>query len=131
MNLRTNINEQLVNKSRKKTIESTEQYNNKQIVFNLSKRKLTSTEESVLSKGLKYGIKNKKINDFELLTRFECLAWVLMEKEEFIKPNKDHRKTQLDSKTAFLHQLQSSAFEFLELTKTAKDNLTEEENITL
>ena len=88
-------------------------------MFNLSNRRLTSTEISLLSKGLKYGIKNKKINEFELLTRFEYLAWVLMEKEEFIEPVKDKRKTQLDSKTAFLHQLQSSAFEFLELTKTA------------
>ena len=68
--LRTNLIDRLVNKSRNKTHESTEQFNNKQIVFNLSKRKLSSTELSVLSKGLKYGIKNKKINEFELLTRF-------------------------------------------------------------
>ena len=80
----------------------------------------------VLSKGLKFGIKNKKVNEFELFTHFECLARVLMEKEEFIDPTNDRRKTQLDSKTAFLHQ--PSAFEFLEFTRTAKDNLTEEEN---
>ena len=54
-----------------------------------------------------------------------------MEKEQFVEPENDNRKTKLDSKTAFLHQLQSSAFEFLELTKTAKENLTEEENIAL
>ena len=54
-----------------------------------------------------------------------------MEKEEFIDPTNDRRKIQLDPKTACLHQLQSSAFEFLELTRTAKDNLTEEENEAL
>ena len=43
-------------------------------VFNLSNRELNDMEMKVLSKGLKFGIKSKRINKFEILSRFEMLA---------------------------------------------------------
>ena len=46
----------------------------KQTIFNHSSRILTQTEAIVLKKGLKYGIKSKRIGECEILARFEELA---------------------------------------------------------
>ena len=43
-------------------------------VVNKSKRALSETELTVLKKGLKYGIKSKRIDKFEILSRLEMLA---------------------------------------------------------
>ena len=67
------VNSNFVNKSRNK-IDEIEEIKDKQTVFNLSSRSLSEIELQVLNKGLKYGIKNKKINKFEILSRFEILA---------------------------------------------------------
>jgi hypothetical protein len=46
-------------------------------IFNLSSRKLNEVEKSALRKGLKYGIKSKRVDTFEILARFEELAETL------------------------------------------------------
>ena len=43
-------------------------------IFNYSNRTLNYIEASVLNKGLKFGIKAKKNNSFEIILRFELLA---------------------------------------------------------
>lgn len=101
----------------------------KESIFNLSSRILTSTEKRVLSKGLRFGIKSKKVDTFELLARFEQLAQSLDRLE--IAKQTDERKANLNSRNAFLQSLQSMAFEFIELSKKARDSLTDEEHEAL
>jgi hypothetical protein len=91
----------------------------------LSNRVLSETETKVLSKGLKYGIKNKRVDTYELLSRFEELAQSLNNKK--IVEKSDEFKANLNSKNAFFQQLQNMSTEFIELSKKATDNLTEEE----
>lgn len=101
-------------------------------IFNLSTRELTDLETRVLSKGLKFGIKAKKVDTFEILTRFELLA----ESLDFlpIKENSENERNilaDLNSKSNFLQQLQTMSLEFLELSKQAQDSLTDEERAAL
>lgn len=78
---------------------------------------------------MKYGIYMRKVDTFELLARFEQLAQSLDKVP--IAENKDERVANLDPKNAFLQQLQTLAFEFIDLSKKARDNLTEEEREAL
>lgn len=43
-------------------------------IFNYSDKELTEIEETALSKGLKFGIRSKNVNQYEILARFEELA---------------------------------------------------------
>ena len=122
------INTKFINKSRN-NINQVEEIINKQSIFNISNRKLTPTETKVLEKSLKYGIKNKKLDSYEILTNFEQLAQSLVSLEA--KQNNDSRLANIDNKTAFFKQLQSMATEFIELSKTAIDNLTDAEHKAL
>ncbi len=47
------------------------------IVHYHSDRQLTDLEHKALSKGLKYGIRSKKVDEYEILSRFEELAQAL------------------------------------------------------
>ena len=116
------IDSKFVNK-RRNNIEKIEELSNKQSIFNYSSKLLSAIETRILEKGLKYGIKNKKVDKYEILARFEQLAQTLNKLE--INNTDDERKTVLDKKSAFLHELQSMAFEFIELSRDAKDNLTD------
>ena len=73
INMYTHVDSNFVNKKRNR-VDKVEEFVDKETVFNLSSRKLTEIELRVLSKGLKYGIKSKRINKFEILSRFEMLA---------------------------------------------------------
>ena len=101
----------------------------KNIVYNLSDRTLSQIEINVLKKGLKYGIKSKKVDTYEILSRFELLARSF-DKLEIVE-EEDELKKQLDSKNSFLQKLQSLAFEFIELSKKTRDNLTDDEKSAL
>lgn len=68
-----NVNCNNINKKRN-NIDKTESILNSKSIFNFSKRKLTEIETSVLNKGLKFGIKNRKIDSYELISHFEELA---------------------------------------------------------
>ena len=96
-----------------------------QPIFNLSNRPLNEIEKRVLSKGLRFGIKSRKIDTYEILTRFELVAQYIDSKS--LKINNE----QIDKKQAFLHQFKAKALEFLELSKNAIDSLTEEEHEAL
>ena len=122
------VDSKFVNK-RRNNIEKKEELSNKQSIFNYSNRTLSDIEIRILEKGLKYGIKNKKVDKYEILARFEQLAQSLNKLE--IKDTNDERRTVLDNKNAFLQQLQSMAFEFIELSRDAKDNLTDAEHQAL
>ncbi len=123
------VNTKFVNKNRN-NIEQVEEIVNKQSIFNISNKILTPIETKVLEKGLKYGIKNKKIDKYEILTRFETLAQSLVGLETQ-NNNKDSSLKNIDSKTAFFKELQTMATEFIELSKTAIDNLTDAEHKAL
>lgn len=43
-------------------------------IFNYSSYELSQIERQVLSKGLKYGIYERKVDTYEILSRFELLA---------------------------------------------------------
>ena len=122
------VDSKFVNK-RRNNIEKIEELSNKQSIFNYSSKILSAIETRILEKGLKYGIKNKKVDKYEILARFEQLAQTLNKLE--INNTDDERKTVLDKKSAFLHELQSMAFEFIELSRDAKDNLTDQEHRAL
>jgi hypothetical protein len=98
-------------------------------IKNLSNRELSKIEECVLRKGLKYGIMRKILDTYEILTRFEQLAQSLNGLEIF--QSKDELVRSLDAKSLLFKDLQSFAFEFIELSKKAYDNLSEEEKRAL
>ena len=74
---------------------------------------------------LKFGIRNKKINQFEILTRFEELA------EEEIIEEQDEPRADLNSKSAIFKELQNLSSEFYLLCKKSLDNLQREEHDAL
>ena len=123
------MNTKFVNKNRN-NIEKVEEIVNKKSIFNISNKILTPIETKVLEKGLKYGIKNKKIDKYEILTRFETLAQSLVGLETQ-NNNKDSSLKNIDNKAAFFKELQTMATEFIELSKTAIDNLTDAEHKAL
>ena len=128
INTINNIQDKNINKSRNK-IDKVEAYNNAQIIYNISNKQLSDIETRVLQKGLKYGIKNKKVDEYEILSRFEQLAQSLNRLP--IAAQTEHKKTALDPKNNFLQRLQTMAFEFIELSKQSMDNLSDEEHRAL
>ena len=66
------INDQLVNKKSNKLDER--EIKQPELVFNLSTRELTTVETKVFGKGLSFGIRAKRVDEYELRTRFKCLA---------------------------------------------------------
>ncbi|CAF0968342.1 unnamed protein product [Brachionus calyciflorus] len=106
-----------------------EKTNTADAFFNLSSRVLSPTEETLLRKGLKFGIKNNKVDQYEILARFEDLAQSLDRME--IAEKDDELRANLNSKNAFFQQLQIMSNEFIELSKKSLDNLTDEEHKAL
>ena len=72
-------------------------------IFNLSDYVLNQAESQLLSKGLKYGIYTKKVDTFEILSRFEQLAQSLDRLP--LVGNQDERMADLDSKNGVFQQL--------------------------
>jgi hypothetical protein len=93
---------------------------------NKSGRVLISVETDVLNKGLKFGIKNRKVDSYEMLARFKVLAQT-MNKFKIAKKGEE-LKANLDSKNAFFQQLQAMSTEFIELSKRSNDSVTDEQN---
>jgi hypothetical protein len=122
------VNSRFINKNRN-NIEQIEEIADREVIYNYSSRTLNEIENSVLKKGLKYGIRSKKTDEYEILARFEQLAQYFNDMKA--EGEKDNRKTQLDPKNTFLQQLQSMAFEFIELSKNATDSLTDTEHKAL
>jgi hypothetical protein len=79
------------------------------------------------SPGERTGIRNKKINQFEILARFEELA----QNEEEIVEKQDELRTHLNSKSAIFKELQKLSSEFYLLYKKSRDNLQREEHDAL
>ncbi len=94
-------------------------------VHNHSDRKLSDLEIKALSKGLKYGIRSKKVDEYEILSRFEELAQAL--NRLAVKEKGDELRSNLNSKASFYQQLQSMSTEFIEISKRAHDNMPETE----
>ena len=128
LGIRERIDSKFINKDRR-GINKRENVEMADPIFNLSSKHLNDNESRLLSKGLKFGIKAKKVDTFEILARFEELAGSLnylpiAEKEDPIRAN-------LNSKSNFFRQLQGAADEFVKLSKKADDNLSREERGTL
>ena len=104
---------------------------NKSSIFNFSSRTLSEMETKVLNKGLKFGIKNKKVDSYEIIARFEELAQSLNRIEMKPKPSNDPQKASLNNKSTFIQQLQQMTYEFIELSKGAIDSLSDEEHRAL
>jgi len=98
-------------------------------VFNLSSRTLTQTEHDVLTKGLKYGIRDKKVDEYEILSRFEELAQHLNRHK--ITSTNSGKMANLNQKSTVLLQLQNLAFEFIELSKRSVDSFKSSEHQAL
>jgi hypothetical protein len=114
-------------RKKKPAIES----ENTNCIFNYSTRRLSALETNVLKKGLKFGIKNKKIDTYEIISRFEELAQSLNWLEINPAISSDPLKANLNNKNTFLQQLQQMTYEFLELSKSSFDSLSDEEHATL
>jgi hypothetical protein len=110
---------------RRRGIDKREQVELANAIFNLSSYELNETEKSALNKGLKYGIKAKRVDTYEILARFEMLAQSLNSLP--IAEKNDIHRAELNPKNNFLSQLQSKADEFLEISKKAYENLSDEE----
>jgi len=82
-----------------------------------------------LEKGLKFGIRNKKINQFEIIARFKELAQSLNEEE--IVEKQDELRADLNSKSDIFIELQKLSSEFDLLCKKSQDNLQREEHDAL
>ena len=78
---------------------------------------------------MKYGIKVKKVDTYEILTRFEELAQSLNYLP--LKRKDDTLKADLNSKNAFLLELQKMSSEFIEISKKTMDNSNDEEHAAL
>ena len=71
----------------------------------------------------------KKVGEKEILANFEMLSQRLNTTTS--KSNSDEKRTEINSKAALLKSLQSYAFEFLEISKKVRENLTPNEIKTL
>ena len=125
-----NINNQNIN-TRRNNIDKKEAIVNQKSIFNFSNRRLTDVETSVLNKGLKFGIKNRKIDTYEIMARFEELAQSLNWLEINPVISNDPLKANLNNKSTFIQQLQQMTYEFLKLSKRALDSLNVEEHNAL
>jgi hypothetical protein len=128
LQINMNVNSSNINNERN-SINIIESISNRQNIFNLSNRTLTEVEERVLNKGLKFGIKNKKVDTFEILTRFEILAQSLMRHDQ--QPNISNEPNNNKDRSDFFNELGKMAYEFIELSKRARDTLTEDESKAL
>ena len=117
----------IIVRKKKPTVES----ENTNCIFNYSTRRLSTLETNVLKKGLKFGIKNKKIDTYEIISRFEELAQSLNWLEINPAISSDPLKANLNNKSTFLQQLQQMTYEFLELSKSSFDILSDEEHAAL
>ena len=97
-------------------------------VFDLTKS-LEKDEIDLLGKGLKYGIKNRNFNRFEILTRFEEFAQD-MEKEKIIE-NNQLDKYETTGKESFLQKIQTLTYDFVDSAETPQNSLTFDEENTL
>ena len=122
------INDRFVNKKRNNK-DKIDEILYKDNIFNLSNRKLSQTEESVLEKGLKFGITAKKFNKLEIIARFEILAESLRNSE--LIDNNENNNVQLDARFEFYAQLRLLAFEFIKFSEQAIDNLSVDERKAL
>ncbi len=75
-----------------------------------------------------YGIKQKRVDTYEIMSRFEELAQSL-NRHDIAKG--DQLKANLNTKSVFFEQLQNMSSEFIKLSKKAMDNLNEEEHEAL
>ena len=96
-------------------------------VFDLSDS-LENDEIELLGKGLKYGIKKRNFNKFEILTRFEEFAHNL-DKETIAEIDSDIYAT--TAKESFLTKLSNLTYEFIESAVTPINSLTFDEEQTL
>ena len=121
------VNPQFVNR-RRNNMEKAELEPSFKPVFDLSGI-LDEEEKKLLGKGLKYGIKNKNFNQFEILARFEEFAENITKEEVVSVPNDDrYVTTPVDS---FLQGLQTLAYEFVDNARTPQNSLTHDEEKTL
>ena len=99
-----------------------------QPVFDLSNL-LEKNEIELLGKGLKYGLKNKNFNQFEILARFEEFAQNL-DKED-ISNITSNQRYKTSSRDSFLQSFQTLAYDFIDSAKTPLNSLTfdEEKNL--
>ena len=124
----TNINDQNVDKRRNGTSKN-ELNDCADSIFNLSSRTLSEIEKQVLNKGLRYGIRERKINEYELLARFEELAQTM--NGFTIVENINEQQANLNTKQTFFRNLQQLSTEFIELSKKASDSLSDQEREAL
>ncbi len=116
---------------RRNNINKSEAIVNTDTIYNYSNRILNATETCVLNKGLKLGIRNRKIDSYEIISRFEELAQSLNWIEFKPIPTNDPLKANLNNKSTFIQQLQQMTYEFLELSKRSLDSLNDEEHNAL
>ena len=102
----------------------------KKSVYNLSSTILSSLQISVLEKGLKFGVKSKRVDEIEILTRFEAVA------QQLNRVNKspvdssisnNNMKSIVSNGNSFFHQFQGFAFEYLKLCKKKENNISDEQ----
>jgi len=98
-------------------------------IFNLADIELTPIQNQVLSKGLKFGIHERKIDTYELLSRFELCAQSFNNLK--VASRTDEKLKATDPRSTFIQKLQEMAFEFIKLSQSAIDNLTPDERAEL
>ena len=99
---------------RRNNIDRIEKFDNVGNIFNKSDRRLSEIEKRVLSKGLKFGIKSKKVDTYEIMARFEELAQSLNHLP--IAKKEDELRENLDGKSAIFQQLQNMTTAFIEMS---------------
>ena len=129
LGIQQQIKTQFVNKRRQR-IDKREAVKLAEPIFNLSSWELSETETRLLSKGLKFGIKAKRVDEFEILARFEVLTKSLDYLE--ISDKTDQLRANLNSKSNFFQQLQEMFNElaktcFIKLAKTCFDSIDNDE----
>jgi predicted GIY-YIG superfamily endonuclease len=123
------VTQDTTNVTRRKGSEKIDKFNERSAIFNFSNKTLSEEQKNILSKGLSYGIKAKRVDEYDLLARFEQLAKTLEGLE--MAEEENGLKAPLNNRQVFLQKLQTMAFEFLKLANNGFDNLTANEKQAL
>jgi hypothetical protein len=100
-------------------------------VINISKTELNEKEVKLLSKGLKFAVKDKKTDTYDILTNFELTCQqlnnlIVSEVEKGIE-----KDLKMDKKQIFFQSFQRTAMDYVKNVKKGENSLSQDELETL
>ena len=100
-------------------------------LVNLSDTKLSDRETKLLAKGLKFAIKDKKADAYDILTNFELVCQQLNSLEITSEDKGIEKDLKMNKKQVFFQNVQKSAVDYIKNVSKGENSLTEDELDTL